>query len=226
LATVERRRTGVREKRKAGVGRSAVREVAKRDPAGRRQAILDAALDLFARRGFQGTSVREIARGVGVNEATLYHYFASKADILDAIIDILLEERNDALAALEDPRVSLEQTLFHMTVRSLARLRAPREQKLVRLIMLEGPRMAVTGRYPFLRLMHDSQERIAAVFAKLVASGKMRPRNPYLTSMQFMAPIVIYGFHQHGLGGRRKEPIPETAFARAHAELFARGLAP
>jgi len=205
---------------------SAAKVQVRRDPATRRTEILDAALDQFAERGFQGTSVREIARAVGVNEATLYHYFKSKAEILEAIIDVLLKDRGVVFAAVDDRRLSLEKVLLDMTHRSLALLHSPREQKLVRLLMLEGPRLAVTGEFPFLRLMHDSGVRINQVFEKLIATGRMRARNPRLTALQFLAPIFIYGFHQHGLGGRTAAPIPEEEFARAHVELFACALAP
>ena len=196
------------------------------DPTGRRQEILDASLDLFARQGFQGTSVREIARAVGVNEATLYHYFASKAEILDAIIDVLLEERADALAAADDPRTSLEEVLRELTMSMLARFHSEREQKLVRLLMIEGPRLAGAGRYPVLRLMRESGERVTRVFEKLMASGRARKRDPQLTGLQFTSPIFAYGFHQHALGGKAMEPMSEAAFTKAHAELFARALAP
>ena len=52
-----------------------------------RARILDAALDLFARHGFAGTSVRQLARAVGLRESSLYNHFASKEAIYHALID-------------------------------------------------------------------------------------------------------------------------------------------
>jgi AcrR family transcriptional regulator len=43
--------------------------------------IVEAAVQLFSRRGYKGTSTREIAHLAGVNEATLFRYFARKADL-------------------------------------------------------------------------------------------------------------------------------------------------
>jgi AcrR family transcriptional regulator len=51
-----------------------------------RDLILDAAQVLFARDGFGSTGIRAIAAEVGISEATIYHYFRSKEDIMDAII--------------------------------------------------------------------------------------------------------------------------------------------
>lgn len=54
--------------------------------AGSRARILDAALALMADRGVAGTSMRRLAVECGLNVATLYHHFPSKADLLRAVI--------------------------------------------------------------------------------------------------------------------------------------------
>jgi TetR/AcrR family transcriptional regulator len=48
--------------------------------------ILDAALQLFARKGYEYVSVQEIAEAVGVTKPTLYYYFKSKQGLLEAIL--------------------------------------------------------------------------------------------------------------------------------------------
>ena len=52
-----------------------------RDGARTRARILDEALALFARKGVEGTSVRDIAQAVGVAEGALYRHFKAKEDI-------------------------------------------------------------------------------------------------------------------------------------------------
>jgi len=51
-----------------------------------RKAIMDAAADLFARSGYQGTSIKDIAAAVDLGESTLYGYFPGKQEILKAIL--------------------------------------------------------------------------------------------------------------------------------------------
>lgn len=53
----------------------------------RRNEILDAADELFAQKGFDGTSTNEILEKVGIARGTLYHHFKSKEDIMDALIE-------------------------------------------------------------------------------------------------------------------------------------------
>lgn len=52
----------------------------------RKQQILDAADELFAQKGFDGTSTNDILDKVGIARGTLYHHFKSKEDIMDALI--------------------------------------------------------------------------------------------------------------------------------------------
>lgn len=54
-----------------------------------RRRAQQVALDLFTRQGYESTSLRQIADGLGMNKASLYYYFDSK----DAILRSLLEER-------------------------------------------------------------------------------------------------------------------------------------
>ena len=57
-------------------------------PAGeRREQILDVAVQVFARQGFHGTSMNEVAEAAGVTKPVLYQHFESKQDLYLALID-------------------------------------------------------------------------------------------------------------------------------------------
>lgn len=72
-----------------------------------KQEILEAALDLFSTQGFETTSVSQIADAVGIRKASLYSHFASKQEILDALVQNVLEgyEKHSifAMADWDDP---------------------------------------------------------------------------------------------------------------------------
>jgi AcrR family transcriptional regulator len=71
-------------------------------PKGTRDRILDVALDLFIDKGFDKTSLREIAEPLGFTKAALYYHFASKEDILMALHLRLHEFGRTALRELDD----------------------------------------------------------------------------------------------------------------------------
>lgn len=59
-----------------------------------KQEILLAALDLFSVKGYEGTSISEIAQKVGIKKATMYSHFTSKQEILDELVKTVFEEYN------------------------------------------------------------------------------------------------------------------------------------
>lgn len=61
-----------------------------------RDRILSVALDLFALKGYEATSMREISEGVGMTKAALYYHFSSKDDI----VNTLLGDLHDSLAEI------------------------------------------------------------------------------------------------------------------------------
>jgi AcrR family transcriptional regulator len=77
-----------------------------------RERIVAVAVELFAERGFAGTSVRDISDALGVTKAALYYYFTSKDEILDAIVNPAID-RLEAFArmAATGPDVSPREVL-------------------------------------------------------------------------------------------------------------------
>ena len=59
--------------------------------AARRTQILDAAITVFSEKGFHRATIKEIARVAGIADGTIYTYFASKDDVLLAVLDRLNE---------------------------------------------------------------------------------------------------------------------------------------
>ena len=54
---------------------------------GTKERILDIALELFARNGYPGTSMSDIAKQLGFTKAALYKHYTSKQEILDQIVE-------------------------------------------------------------------------------------------------------------------------------------------
>jgi TetR/AcrR family fatty acid metabolism transcriptional regulator len=73
----------------------------KRNPK-RELRILEAALDLFGRKGFEATTVSAICEAAGVSEATLYEYFESKEQVLFSIAELYTRREWERLEGLRD----------------------------------------------------------------------------------------------------------------------------
>jgi TetR/AcrR family fatty acid metabolism transcriptional regulator len=104
----------------------------------KREAILRAAITVFAHNGYFNSKVADIAREAGVADGTVYLYFKGKEDILHSIFDRSVEEALDAarkqVKLLSDPREKLRQ----IAIQHLERLGADRDLAVVFQVELRG----------------------------------------------------------------------------------------
>ncbi len=68
-------------------------------PAATRQRLLDAAARVFARKGLEGATTREIAREARVNEVTLFRHFKTKDNLLAQVVQRTFDRQEETLAA-------------------------------------------------------------------------------------------------------------------------------
>lgn len=191
-----------------------------------RQAILDAALDLFAERGFFGTSLRDIARTVGVRESALYNYFPSKDALFEALIAADQDTRMEILAAAldaeraDDPRAVLER-LARLSLEDFA---SPRQQQLFRILMSDGLRLARAGRLNLVDRMGGGRARMREVMQRFIALGWLRDADPDVLAMAFGAPLLLWR-HMLAIGADLPVVRDPESFARLHVDNFLRGAA-
>ena len=58
-----------------------------KNPDERKEEILDAAVHVFAKKGYEKTSITDIAREIGISQGLCYRYYVSKEEIYDAALD-------------------------------------------------------------------------------------------------------------------------------------------
>ncbi|MEE4313791.1 MAG: TetR/AcrR family transcriptional regulator [Desulfofustis sp.] len=78
----------------------------------KRKAIIDAAIKLFSRNGYEQTSIEELAREAGVGKGTVYSYFQTKKEIVHAFCEAELDFTRSELAAHTNPESSLQEQLL------------------------------------------------------------------------------------------------------------------
>lgn len=97
----------------ASAGTARRRASAPTPPLPKRDAILRAAIDVFAERGFFNAQVADVARAAGVAAGTVYLYFRGKDDLLTSVFERTmkeaLEEGREAIAVVDDPAERLRR---------------------------------------------------------------------------------------------------------------------
>ncbi|WP_088102941.1 TetR/AcrR family transcriptional regulator [Halalkalibacter urbisdiaboli] len=82
-------------------------------PEERRKEILDAAEKLFTTKGYSKTTVNDILKMVGIAKGTFYHYFQSKEEVMDAIIQRFIDYGvKMAKEIASDPNLKASEKLF------------------------------------------------------------------------------------------------------------------
>lgn len=190
-----------------------------------RQAILDAALDLFAEKGYFGTSLRDIAAVVGVRESALYNYFKGKEALFIALMAAAHEHKAEQLAGLlEAPITDVRVVLERLTSLVLDNFCAPRQQRLFRVLMSDGMRLAKEGRINLIERMTLGAAPFHDLMHRLVADGGLAPRDPELLIIEFMGPLLLWR-HWHAVRPNGALITNRKAFVRNHVNHFMRGAA-
>jgi AcrR family transcriptional regulator len=176
--------------------------------------VLVAAADLFATRGFDATSMRDIAAGAGVQPASVYYHYRSKEALLVAIVDraateVVQQVQRAATAA--DPWVRLEQACAaHLT----ALLHG---EGAMRVLATEIPsRRSGEVQQAMLRIRDDYEQ----VFRDLVAALPLRPR----TSRRYVR-LTLLGAVNWSLIWYRPDGDSPTVIARRIVTLIREGAA-
>lgn len=156
-------------------------EAAREERVGeRRSQILNAALDVFSRKGLHGATIREIATAARLAEGTIYLYFPSKQDVFRGVIGFLAEDAA-ASSVVEQIQAADDEaylrTMLRDRIHSLARYAS-----LIRLIAHEADLHVELRREFFSTLHHTFVARFGEYLKIRIEQGVFRPVNIDLTA--------------------------------------------
>lgn len=142
-----------------------------------RQRLIRETTHLFVERGFDGTSMREIADACGVTKAALYYHYPSKADLLADIVGTYLDAVSRSVAEARSRSTEPAEQLRGI-VHELFKL-PPEGRAVIRLAMHELRHLNDTDRADFGVAYHEQfLQPIADIVHAGVASGQFRARDP------------------------------------------------
>lgn len=140
-----------------------------------REAILAAALDIFAARGFRGATLDQIAQAAGLSKPNLLYYFPSKEAIHAALLEGLLDMWLDPLRDLDPAGDPIAEMLRYVRRKLELSRDYPRESRLFANEILQGaPRIRATLEGELAGLV----ARKAAVLTEWMAEGRIRAVHP------------------------------------------------
>jgi AcrR family transcriptional regulator len=175
----------------------------------KRRLIRDAAVRVFARKGFHTCRVGDIAEEAGVAHGLLYHYFASKDELLEIVFRETWAELLDAIRVVEESGEPAREQLRQVAAIMLRSWR--RDPDLIRVLVRE------IGRSPELQRRIDALGQVFDAVARIVEGGQsagefrseLDPR---------LASFVFYGALEAILTGWVLGQLPDGDDEVARAE--------
>lgn len=152
----------------------------------RREELLAVAAKLFAARGYHGTRMDDVADAVGLNKATVYHYYASKSLILWDIYKSTADFTVDALH--DDPTASARETIFNFTRRLLTGIATDLESAAV--YFQEGPYITewfTEEQVAYIRKAETTvYEHVRDVIDRGIASGEFNECDSHVLALGYI----------------------------------------
>jgi TetR/AcrR family transcriptional regulator len=134
--------------------------------------ILDAALEVFARYGYRGSRIDQIAVGAGLSKPNLLYYFRTKQDLYLAVLKRTLDMWLEPLEALDGARDPADALADYISRKLAASRDAPAASRLFALEVIQGaPILGPVLQSELARIVDDS----VATIGRWVAEGRLAP---------------------------------------------------
>ncbi|WP_051342773.1 TetR/AcrR family transcriptional regulator [Pseudonocardia spinosispora] len=171
------------------------------------ETVLDAALTLFAERGYHGTALSQIAQHLGIRTPSLYNHMRSKQELLEMIVsqtlDVVLAEFAEAIAGTEDPAAQLREAT---RVYALRHATNRREALVVNRDTVNLPDPALTAMRERRR---DHEREIRLIITRGIESGVFAVGNAGLASFAILEMSVSIARWFREDGGRTAEQVAD-----------------
>jgi TetR/AcrR family transcriptional regulator len=157
----------------------------------RREVILREGMRCFAAHGFSGTTTREVAARVGITEAALYRYYASKESLYSAIIARKIDTPPlvDSLAADAARRDDI--AVFTGIARGILE-RGSRDPEFVRILIFTALESHELAAPLFVSHVGPLREFVTSYVRQRIEDGAFRPIDPVLGARAFLGMIRDY----------------------------------
>lgn len=157
----------------------------------RRRRLLEAAIRLFAEKGFEATTLTDLVNEAGGSRSSLYEYFGDKEGLLRAVTVEHCDRLLADLAALRpDPSMTPEVALRRMGLRFVEGLMDEEAMAVLRILIAEGDKFPEMGEFVLRRGPDSVVERTAEYLLDLADAGKLRIDHPEDAARAFIGLLI------------------------------------
>lgn len=199
----------------------------RRRKADRPAEILEAALDVFATKGFAATRLDEVARQAGVSKGALYLYFDTKEALFREAIRAVLKPNLERVGMLSTAPLPFE-TLVRMVVGGMALTVAGdrRIGRVVKLVVAESANQPELGAIWHETVIAPALGAMTALIQRAQAEGAVRPGDARYFAFGLIAPLLLGGLWRETFEPAGAEPVDIEALIAQHLDTALSGMKP
>ncbi|TXC65823.1 TetR/AcrR family transcriptional regulator [Piscinibacter aquaticus] len=193
----------------------------------RPQELIDAALELFAEKGFAATRSEEVAARAGVAKGTLYLYYPSKEELLKAVISQRLSSEIVAVTEYANAfQGSCEALLRDVFTEWWSRVFDSPTSAVFKLVITEVRNFPEIAAFYRAEVVEPATALVGEIVERGVRSGEFAPVDVRGAVMSLVFPMIMLCLHKHSLGAcaPATDMMEPHAFIRQHVELVLHGL--
>ncbi len=189
----------------------------------RRQQIIDVAQELFSRRGYEGTTTRELAESIGINEALLFRHFPSKEDLYWAVLQHMIEMRGTKDRLSEHLNSGLPD---RETLTAVAHDILNRSVQLTRLLWYSVLEKHELSERFFKTHVIAYQEILADYIRVGIEAGRFRDIDASLAARAFIGMFSYHFQIQELFGGKSVEQLDSPEVVTRMVDIWLDGMKP
>lgn len=189
-------------------------------PRDNRAAILEAALKIFAERGFHATTLEDIAAAAGITKGTIYWYFKTKEALVSAIAERYSIFPDVTQLAVRGVEGDDEEQLVTIANKLLAT--AEEHVNVVRMAICEAQHFPEVRDLMTREILGKLYPLFGQYLQRRMQAGVFRPVNPMLVTQTFVSTLVMFALARHTLAGQF--PFSREEMVREFVRLFLDGI--
>lgn len=189
--------------------------------------IVQAALEVFAERGFAAAKLDEIAAKAGISKGALYLYFETKEDIFRAVVREAVAPNLDVVeAVLDQTTIPFPDLLRMVFVRISLMIETTRLGSVAKLVIGESRNFPELARVWHDEVVSRALAALSGALDRAQGRGEIRPGNPRLQAFSIMGPILMGVIWQETFTPIGAPALNLRDLIAQHGEAVLAGLAP
>jgi AcrR family transcriptional regulator len=190
----------------------------------RKKQLLEIAMKLFSKQGFDGTSTREIADAAGINEALIFRHFRTKEDLFWAVLSDRVEHRgrNRRMRELARSQGDFREVLVGITETLLDR--TDDDAAVTRLLLYSALRNPGLSHRFFRAYGQEKLDLLASHICVGIEARHLRAVNPAVAARSVLGMIVYHYLLKEVFGVSHSRTIPTRELAEELVGIFLHGI--